>query len=1735
MKKKIVRRNAVFPSSQSRRRRRHRDTNNTNHPHDGDFNTSNENVLDRVCLHGGQITFATIRFPSIPTVTCVHDDVGSLDADAATVVMGGVGRIHEPINKEVDENGDDHFLRKNGGRIVFARGPWIESHPLVRSNFGHAHLDDHVYKILAFGQGGGNYDSSVGSSSKLECVRGMIFPSSSTSSSSAASIIAYGGRRISFLYGGGLYRNNHPPNRTVPHGEDDFGCIPINSNGWQCSYLAVSDWVHDIRMIPIIIEQRASCSTTESSTTENFTAPVNTGRLALLNNNEDDILGKHCFLLAMGMANNSCEIWGFRPILHSTPPGGISLHPSRLQCITCDIRCMTYSLSFHGWDCEKDDVITVLRRSKQIGDGDDCKFEREMYIVLPKLTAASGTVFGDVVVWNVVDNLLNTHMSTSSDDLQFSVSNWLLLTNDFAEKVATERPRNATLRTRSSPMICLKGHLGSVLRVKFSSCGNFVASTSDDRTVRLWGKMPMNNTALKHNAINDQETNDSTHTRSTTETLALNSSHEWGFVWTGWGHTARVLDVSFASSSNHQEHGKYPILVSAGEDGTARIWNPLMSEKEITQPLRGHRCGSIWSVAVCRDIVITGGNDGSVKLYELESRMNCNGYNSMKLFVVPQDDNRTIGNGVTYPVCDAEEQSSQTVESKLPKKKKKKTKLICSAQSICGMEFYGSTDKVHSKLLIATKSGGLFSLDLTTSDWTDYGSWSEHVVTAYESNRSMSIDPMSGSCIGVHTSGKSAIVGTSEGWLVISSIGMSNPSSAQDLPATSCKTNVSFQVPSYRPVQSVSYIDDKGLIVFYARSVIWFHLDPLPSPIHILTMGTTGIPLSFAYDCRDNAMYIGDSRGNVAYFNLNQEINRQSDKVNELRPHSMLTTVHEKEHVTGITILESSGVVISVGNDGCVHRFRRDKSNNQLQKLTSIPVPNATGLRHVWNVPDPDGGERVIIGGYYGNEFVILDPILGYEFLRVDTGGRQKRQDLFVRFHNNTASIMFGIAVLEGWENGFNSIAFHSSHSFLSTLANVEPSGDDRVSNHSSYSIGSPLHAEINDTCWIGDVLLTGSNDCTVTLSKFDGRNLVSISELPPHESCVRGVCSSCHQDSCFDLLVTCGGKLSMQFYLLDITSSVSFLCSYRTLAKTTIDHRMNAVRATPIFSHAKRCHLVVAGDSDGNLHVCFPSEYPLPRRTIIGTILQGNGRPVLCLELLRFSDRILVCVGTTGGEITIWVVDDMALDGILPKAPIFSYRAHQTGVNDISAAAIDNGSDIVICTVGDDQSLSTCVLRFPDSSRQPDASLVTIAHLLLITECASASALKAVHLVMDSSSFDRIYTTGHDRQLTLWRLNIGTDEISVKFVSSSPLGTEGTCIDCVCRAQEDGSVYEVVAVGGEGVEVQSFNRNALHAAYKLHTANYLLITTGAGFSSDSGLQTYESAPSEYREMCNPSKLVDNPTRFQQFWLDFTKSYLETKPHIGYDLLDQWCEGGRLPHLRRSTYDLGGSSDEYSVPWWVYSSNVDCHFHRFSSFPKALCEIHGSALEFRCACGIGYANGEPRIGNMWDQWNQSVASCSDICKHTILKMSLDLLCDRNNPNTPFLCDHCRQPMRPNVLMFHDTDENVLNSIDLQRDRYQTWEGHVEDEIVRHGANFVILEMGCGVNVPAVRQESEEVLIDCAKKIVTHGNAGSVCLIRINPKDATIELDGGLYDLIPIASTAAAALRKIDCWLEALTY
>lgn len=1269
---------------------------------------------------GGPVTTATIRFP--PPTEFMPDDADEED-QAAT-----------------------YNRLKSQARVVFARGPWIESHPLSPNK------NNRCYKTLAYG---GN-NCIRGGTSTIETVSGMIFPSSSSSlsylhddhSSSTRvkedhcsinrriSVVAFGGRRISFFSGGELWTSHFNKDASVDTQEDDFVSIPITeTDSLTCSYLELSDWIHDARLLNIQLQQEE--------------------------NNEC------AFLLAMGMANNNCEIFGFCCKAASNEQE-ILLQPTRLQCITCDVRCMLYSLSFHGWD--NTNVLSLTSDAK-----------------LPSLIVASGTVFSEIVVWDAI--VKSQEDNDDEESLDELVKKWLTNTTGCANNIKSSRIRRRSLNR-------LKGHLGSIFSVHFSPCGQYIASTSDDRTVRLFQMQPA------------------------MDKLDM----QWQLIWSGWGHTARVFDVSFAYPSFNcgEIISSHPMLVSSGEDSTVRLWSPLEA-KEVAHPLRGHDCESVWTVDVCEGTIVTGGNDGCVKLWELSSHIQKG--KDIRTFVVPNDPLITT-------TCSTETETtiSDTTTTKPRKKQKKKTKT--TGQLICGMELYSD-----HMLIVATRAGGLFSLDMKSSIWTKHKFWHYDVISSKDKS-TLQIDSKTGACISVSPSAEHAIVGTTEGWLIVLSLDSTCGSSIHN-------ERYAFHCPSHRPVQSISWIDNDNIVVFYARgSVIWFKMGK-DLPLHVMALGTPGIPLSFAYDKK--RIYIGDSRGNLAHFDISQSCE------NEIRPKSVLKA-HKKEHVTAITVMESTGIIVSVGNDGCVHKSK--VVNGELQRLISIPV-ECTGLTHIWNVHQSNGQEDVILGGFYGNDYVVMDPINGYEFLRIQTGGRQKRQDFCIDFSNDS----YAMAICTGQKDGSNVINFHLSHLLInetSALPRVNHRMIDRP-----YSIGVSYHAEtVNDGCWVkcrGDqptYFLSGSNDCSVKLLQRNGK-LISTIKLPPHESCVRGVCSSSHPTRDTSLLVTCGGKLTQNFYLLnhsavDRDSSVSGLCSYRTVGRgTSIDHRMNAVRAIPLPSDRGYHHFVASGDSEGNLHIVIVSEHSNNRKTTIGEILQGNGRPVLCIEMISFNGFVFVAVGTTGGDIQLWAFNITMLAGCCDRAEdefynlkgvhptkACEFKAHQSGVNDMSVAAIpgEENDSLLICSVGDDQALCTCVISF---ERRLEEQLC--CKNMSTTSCARASALKSVHVVLDETTFHRVYTSGHDERVNLWEFDaVG---MSLKHITGVSTGTEGSCLDCFQYTRPDGTLTEVCAVGGSGMELLSFNLSALMAACALRQANFLLITAGAGFSKDSGLTTYEEAP----------------------------------------------------------------------------------------------------------------------------------------------------------------------------------------------------------------------------------------------------------------------------------------------------
>jgi WD40 repeat protein/tetratricopeptide (TPR) repeat protein len=89
-----------------------------------------------------------------------------------------------------------------------------------------------------------------------------------------------------------------------------------------------------------------------------------------------------------------------------------------------------------------------------------------------------------------------------------------------------------------------------------------------------------------------------------------------GFRWSAAGHEGGAYGVVTALL------GGRPVAVSAGADGTVRVWD-LGSGEPVGAALEGHR-GAVVSLAVealeGRTVVVSGGDDGTVRIRDLKSR-----------------------------------------------------------------------------------------------------------------------------------------------------------------------------------------------------------------------------------------------------------------------------------------------------------------------------------------------------------------------------------------------------------------------------------------------------------------------------------------------------------------------------------------------------------------------------------------------------------------------------------------------------------------------------------------------------------------------------------------------------------------------------------------------------------------------------------------------------------------------------------------------------------------------------------------------------------------------------------------------------------------------------------------------------------------------------------------------------------------------------------------------------------
>ena len=126
---------------------------------------------------------------------------------------------------------------------------------------------------------------------------------------------------------------------------------------------------------------------------------------------------------------------------------------------------------------------------------------------------AAGTVMNEIVVWEIPDT----------------------------EQSGEQHP--TTTDCSSQHRLC--GHKGVIHRVKFDTDCMHLASTSDDRSVRLWTRQ---------------------------------QDDSWVCLWNVFGHNARGWNVAFANDC----------IISTGEDGTVRLWN--VDDGKALGVMRGHNC-----------------------------------------------------------------------------------------------------------------------------------------------------------------------------------------------------------------------------------------------------------------------------------------------------------------------------------------------------------------------------------------------------------------------------------------------------------------------------------------------------------------------------------------------------------------------------------------------------------------------------------------------------------------------------------------------------------------------------------------------------------------------------------------------------------------------------------------------------------------------------------------------------------------------------------------------------------------------------------------------------------------------------------------------------------------------------------------------------------------------------------------------------------------------------------------
>lgn len=654
----------------------------------------------------------------------------------------------------------------------------------------------------------------------------------------------------------------------------------------------------------------------------------------------------------------------------------------------------------------------------------------------------------------------------------------------------------------------LLGHDGVIFAISYLQDKGWLASASDDRSVRVWdvGNLGGHGGKCGHSSP------------SCLRVL--------------YGHQARVFSVRLSRGN----------VFSAGEDGACLIWDSVGGK--VIRKLKGHRAGGVRALAVSEGTaqkgqwVATGGADGAVRLWMVgESEERREG--TEERLTERLSDLGFSGQGLPKAVCRAEDEDENTRWSQ-------SRFVVCTDQgtvyqysnmqwgvvwqgspefhSYCVMETVTVTDSAGKVCLCAvgTLSGSIRVFSLSRPDCgilLRAGSGKIHSLIWQKAKQSVYL-----------------LASGAEGhvfrWSVKATLG-ENPS-----PALSVEPLPGFLLPPC----AKRWLTAAARLRSALRGVLWVCGD------------RRGSLLLFQEGVREEEEAAGEANAPEP----------------SLHPLSCLFGVHGKQGVT--SVCEHKGLLYSTGRDGCVRVIRASGEDKGGLRLEVLRVQRACrGMEWLERVlmletedeigegepaPKAEREARFVIAGFQAVHFVVWDPVRQERLLAVPCGGGHRSWSLW--------------PPRKGVWPGYGVLVFIKQGAVLASHPPAEALGPGKAGRSEGWSLREGVHGRgIGCACRVGrvtpsshagslsegggadggrwEIVVTGGEDTSLTvLAVQPGSGRVRVlSVITDHISSVRTLTAVTRPEAdgggrgLSALLVSAGGRAQVQCYRLLVSEDV--------------------------------------------------------------------------------------------------------------------------------------------------------------------------------------------------------------------------------------------------------------------------------------------------------------------------------------------------------------------------------------------------------------------------------------------------------------------------------------------------------------------------------------------------------------------------------------------------------------------